>query len=386
MSDLTLRWTFQTDSQGTGTQRAVTPDITVDRGVVYVGSKRGTMYAIDAQSGKELWSTNVRSRVDSQVAVSEDGATIFFGTAAEGLYALDTDSGSKLWNYKSDAYARGFDVKPTIYKDTVIAPSSSGRIFAFNGDRESDNFEKPEVKWIYPKPPSKEIQGNFREAGTAHEDAYYVGSDDGTLYGMRISTGIVHSKARKLGEKMPYYDVDVDEDPVAIRSQIARYDDELYFGNEDDRIFKYTRYRFKWVYTADRPIRGSIAAAEDIVIAADTTGKIYGLNPDETKAERLREIDNYDSPQVLWTEFTDAKARIAGGPIIAGDWAYVIDQLGMLYMIDIDRGRIVYSLDLWPGTSPCQLCKSTPAIEGNMLYAGTQEGTIVGIQLPEHTR
>ena len=42
-------------------------------------------------------------------------------------------------------------------------------------------------------------------------------------------------------------------------------------------------------------------------------------------------------------------AQVIGGPVLAGDWVFVIDGNGILYMIDVDRGRTRYSLDLWEG-------------------------------------
>ena len=111
------------------------------------------------------------------------------------------------------------------------------------------------------------------------------------------------------------------------------------------------------------------------------------MNPDEREAELKNKNDDYKTPERLWREFTDQyegrDARVVGGPVIAGQWVFLIDQFGILYMIDIERGKAEYKLDLWSGESPCVLCKSSPAVEGNMIFVGTQDGTIVGIQLPE---
>ena len=62
-----------------------------------------------------------------------------------------------------------------------------------------------------------------------------------------------------------------------------------------------------------------------------------------------------------------------------------IDSYGVLYMIDLERGKTIHKLDLWSGDDPCVSCSSTPAIEGDMLFVGTQDGTIAGVQLPVFT-
>ncbi len=385
VSELTIRWTFETEAQGSGALRAIVPDITVHDGVVYVGSKDNSMYAIDAVSGKEIWSRNVGSDVDGAATLSEDGTVIYFGTASEGFVALDTENGSKRWEY-NPVEGRSFDVKPTVYENTVIAASDDGRIYAFDGDPNSETEGK--LKWVYPTSPTKGF-GLFREGGAALNDVFYIGNDDGTLHAVTISTGLLNGVGRTRGDKMPYYDKGNGAEPEPIRSEIAHGGDYLYFATDDELVLQYTGRRFEWVYQTERPVRGAIAAREDIVVVADRSGAIYGLNPDDRKAEKRRENDAYESPQVLWKEFTDREkgqnVHIVGGPVLAGKFVFLIDGYGILYMIDIDRGIAAYKLDLWTGESPCVLCKSSPAIEGDMLFAGTQDGTIVGIQLPEFT-
>ena len=385
VSDLTIRWTFETELQGSSGLRAIVPDITVRDGVVYVGSKDNSMYAIDAQTGKEIWSRNVGSDVDGAATLSEDGNIIYFGTSSEGFIALNTENGSERWDY-NPIEGRSFDVQPTVYEDTVIAPSDDGRIYAFDADPDSETEGK--LLWVFPKPPSKRF-GLFREAGVAVNDVFYIGSDDGTLYAVTISTGLVYPNGRKLGDKMPYHELGGGAEPEPIRSAIVQGGDELYFATDDELVIQYNGRRFGWVYHTERPVRGAIAAREDIVVVADRSGAIHGINPDDRKAERKREDDPYDTPQRLWREFTDSEegqtVQIVGGPVLSGNFAFLIDGFGILYMIDVDRGRTVYKLDLWEGESPCVLCKSTPAVEGDMLFAGTQDGTILGIQLPEFT-
>ena len=99
--------------------KAIVPDITVHDGVVYVGSRDNTMYAIDAQTGQEVWSRNVFADVNAGAAIGTDGTVVFVGTASEGLLALDTENGSKRWDY-NPVDSRGFDVTPSVYGHIVI--------------------------------------------------------------------------------------------------------------------------------------------------------------------------------------------------------------------------------------------------------------------------
>ena len=384
VADLTLRWTFQTESTGTGPIRAIVPDVTVHDGIVYVGSKDDKFYAIYAATGEVRWVRNVSSDVTTGAVVSEDGSIVYFGTNSEGLLALETEDGSIRWEYNPDSI-RSFNVRPTIYENVLIAPNDDGRIYAFDADPESE--KEGELKWVYPNPPRKELD-QFEEAGIAHDDAFYIGNDDGTLHGITISNGLPNGSARLRGNQMPYYDPGSDDPPELLRTAIVRSGTDIYFGNDGREIIKYTGNRIRWVYNTERPVRGDIAAIESVVVAADLSGAVYALNPDEREAELKREGDDYKSPEVLWREFTDSNegrdARVIGGPVIAGQWVFVLDHFGILYMIDLERGKAEYKLDLWDGNPPCRLCKSGPAIEDDMLFVGTQDGTIVGVQLPIH--
>ena len=386
VSDLTVVWTFQTESTGTGPIRAIVPDITVHDGIVYVGSKDNKFYALYAATGEVRWERNAYSDVTTGATVSEDGSVVYFGTASEGLLALDTEDGSKRWEYNPPG-VRSFDVKPTLYNNVLIAPSDDGRVYAFDADPESD--KEGQLVWVHPEQRRKEWE-QFKEAGLAYRDAFYIGNDDGELKGITISTGLVNGSARIRARQMPYYDPDVDEAPEPLRSAIVRAGDVIYFGNDAEEIIKYRGNQVRWVYKTERPVRGEIAATDSVVIATDRGGAIYALNPDEREAENKHENDEYKSPERLWREYTDKHegidGTVIGGPVIAGSWVFVIDHFGILYMIDIERGKAEYKLDLWGGDSPCRLCKSSPAVEGDMLFAGTQDGTIVGIQLPEFSR
>ncbi|MCY4474632.1 MAG: PQQ-binding-like beta-propeller repeat protein [Chloroflexi bacterium] len=384
VAELTVKWVFQTESTGTGPIRSIVPDITVHEGIVYVGSKDNKFYALFAATGEERWSRNVHSDVTSGAVLSDDGSIVFFGTASEGIFALDTEDGSQLWNYNVDVGS--FDVRPTFYQDKLIAASSDGRIYAFDAGPDSEGKRL----WVYPKPPRRELQGQFNEAGIAYNDSFYIGNEDGTLYGVKIETGTRDRTASFDGKKLQDCRLRDCENPKPIQAAVIRSGTDIYFANDAAEIVQYTGNRISWIYNAQRPVRGEIAATEDVVVAADRSGAIYALNPDRDRSEVKREgIDYYKTPQLLWREYTDKfddiDATVIGGPVIAGAFVFVIDHFGVLYMIDLERGKTEYKLDLWAGDSPCRLCKSGPAVAGDMLFAGTQDGTIVGVQLPEFT-
>ena len=359
-------------------------DVTVRDGVVYAGSKDNKIYAIYASSGTEKWSYNAHSDVTSGGVLSEDGSILYFGTDNTGFFALETDDGAKRWSYEPDRIGR-FEAMPTLYQNKIIA-AADARVYAFDADSTSDDEGK--LLWAQPKLTLETDYGRFRESGTAYRDAFYIGNDDGTLHGFHTDTGGRNGSARLRGEQMPYFEEgDDDDDLEPLRTAVVRNGADIYFGNDAGELIRYTGNSISWVFEteAQRNVRGDIAATDEIVVFADRSGAIYGVNPDPEEARKRRTTDEYETPQEIWVEYIEDARWVAGGPVISGDYVYVIDSHGVLYMIDLERGKTIHKLDLWSGDDPCVSCSSTSAIEGDMLFVGTQDGTIVGVQLPVFT-
>ena len=68
-------------------------------GVLYFGAYDRHVYALAADTGRQLWSFATRSYVCSTPAVSSDDATIFVGGHNDAIYALHAETGVLKWNY-----------------------------------------------------------------------------------------------------------------------------------------------------------------------------------------------------------------------------------------------------------------------------------------------
>ena len=75
-------WTFKTDVGNA----AFVSSLAIADGVVYVGSKDGRLYALDAETGQEKWSFKTGSPVPSSPAVA--GGVVYFGDIEGYVYAV----------------------------------------------------------------------------------------------------------------------------------------------------------------------------------------------------------------------------------------------------------------------------------------------------------
>ncbi len=104
----------------------------VDNDGVYIGDWANTLYAFNPKNGKLLWEwTNGKGRMYSPAAVwpVKTNGKIFFVTPERKTYALDASSGKELWSANGGREAIGLSAdKSAIYvktmQDTVIAFST----------------------------------------------------------------------------------------------------------------------------------------------------------------------------------------------------------------------------------------------------------------------
>jgi outer membrane protein assembly factor BamB len=184
----------------------------IDDSGLYFGALNGSMYALDARSGKVIWSSDLGARITSSAALM--GADLYVGTADHHFYRLNRNGGKIIdrltlegtpggplvrsadallitlypndesrtdnavacidplkmnlrWSQRS---ASGWSMRePVVMGNTVLAGNSVGELFAF---RLSDG--KPD--WSDP------FKGTIRSIGLDANNVLYIGTLGGTVY------------------------------------------------------------------------------------------------------------------------------------------------------------------------------------------------------------
>lgn len=90
LSDGSEVWTFDT-----GRSNMSNPAVDPDAGVVYTGSDSGSVWALDPETGEQLWSADVGGRVIGALSVTAE--TVLAGSYDSHLYALDRTTGERRW-------------------------------------------------------------------------------------------------------------------------------------------------------------------------------------------------------------------------------------------------------------------------------------------------
>ena len=101
------------------------PPIVAD-GILYTGSGNGTLYAVDVQTGKKIWSTDGFSQLENSGAVAGD--TLVVGGYDARIRALDRHTGEVLWSFDT---VYPVQASPLIVDDRVYIATDHA-LYAFD--------------------------------------------------------------------------------------------------------------------------------------------------------------------------------------------------------------------------------------------------------------
>jgi alcohol dehydrogenase (cytochrome c) len=128
--DLTLKWVFQSRSLE---KHEVTP-LVVD-GVMYTVQGINDVFALDAATGKTLWSYSYKPAPEARNCCGQEtrglaiaGNKIFLAALDTNVIALDAKTGKELWKTQAADYKEKYSMThaPLIVKDKVIVGVAGG--------------------------------------------------------------------------------------------------------------------------------------------------------------------------------------------------------------------------------------------------------------------
>lgn len=128
---LKLKWAF---GYPTGLSAFGQPSVVSGR--VFVGTDIGYIYSLDAKTGCIYWSYQTKGSVRNAMSVGPvkgQGSAkyaVYFGDAHANVYALDAQSGRQLWMTKvDDHFVARITASPALYNGRLFVPVSSSEEF-----------------------------------------------------------------------------------------------------------------------------------------------------------------------------------------------------------------------------------------------------------------
>jgi outer membrane protein assembly factor BamB len=174
-----VRWRFATGGR-------VRSSPAVAAGRVYVGSMDGVLYALDLASGRPVWRFDTeghrlrsgdfgfdRRTIQSSPAVA--GGRVFVGSRDGFLYAVDAATGRALW--RVDHQMSWVNTSPAVAGDLVLAGSSDERFLqAVDARTGRERWRVGTERPVWSSP-------------AVVDDLVYVGDGSGTVYALELATG-----------------------------------------------------------------------------------------------------------------------------------------------------------------------------------------------------
>jgi outer membrane protein assembly factor BamB len=142
------------------------------KGILYVGSWDGNVYAIRAKTGRKIWSYQTGDRVNTSGAYSN--GRIFIANNSGTVYAINAKTGKLAWS-GSEA-TEFFYAAPAAAYGRVFIGSTDGTMYAYGQKSGKLLWAKPLGTYIY-------------SSAAIYDKKVYAGTYDGKFYALDAATG-----------------------------------------------------------------------------------------------------------------------------------------------------------------------------------------------------
>jgi outer membrane protein assembly factor BamB len=314
-----VKWKFPTGD------RLVSSPVLQDK-ALYFGGDDGNIYAVEAETGRQVWKRPTGGPVPSTPAVAN--GMVYAGSYDGKFYALNAQTGAIKWKFatggerrfeakgihglepKNQTIADQFDVflsSPVIAQGVVYFGSGDGHLYALDANT-------GDLKWKFKT-------GDVIHASPAYADGVlYVGSWDSYFYAVDAATG--KEKWRFHGGEDPLI-----HNQVGFQSSAAVVDGVVYVGCRDSNLYalEAATGKEKWRFNNEMSwVISSPAVAEGKVFFATSDSSLYHVVEAATGKSLLRQLD---------------KAYMFSSPTIAGDVVLIGVLNGSLIARDRNSGE-----------------------------------------------
>jgi outer membrane protein assembly factor BamB len=291
-------------------------------GTVYVGGDDGSLRALRADTGAEVWRYRTDSRIRSSPAVAGD--TVVVGGTDQSVHAVDADTGEPRWTHDTGFWVLS---SPAVTDGTVYVGSDDFSVYALDG---ADGG----LLWEF------RADGEASASSPAVVDGtVYVACDDGNVYALDADTG---AETWRL------------ETDFVMHTTPAVTDGQVYVGSSQNRLYALDAAdgSVRWTFDTEGDVHASPAVAGDAVLFGSDDGRVYA-------ADRATGEERWRFPANDW---------VRSSPTVAGETVYVGADTGSVYALDVSTGRPQWRHRVGDRVS------ASPAVADGTVYVGADTG------------
>ncbi len=341
-------WTFQTNG-------GIVASPIINGDVIYFGSKDGNLYAVNKDTGEEVWKYSIGTPILCQPAILDEA--IFF-SSKEVYIAVNAMTGAELWKYDLQPDIRAtfrkdqwdyHDSTPVIDHGIVYFGSGTGAILGFD-------VASGELKWEFNASGSI----SMRSTPMIEEGVMYYGDWAGNYRAVEIAT-------KNILWENSYQQ--------AFQSAAAMKDGIIFMGGRDTRIHAIDSKtgESKWDYkdpdgswiTGDPIVDGDI-----VYFSTSDSEKVYAMSIEDGTVMREYPIYKNSFSKVLidngllYVTSGDAYRSPGSGKL----QVYRLnDHENMAWEVSLDNGGVFTS----------------PLLVNNIVYFGSEDGYLYAVRSNE---
>ncbi len=293
-------------------------------GMLYTGSGDGTLYALNGETGEQVWSVGGFGQLELTGAIADD--RIIAGGYSKLVKALDRKTGGELWTYATEYVIQG---SPLII-DNRVCIATDHTVYALD-------LASGQLVWKVP---------------TGTEDAFMGAPayDEGMIYttGGKLLLALDAQTGKEIWR--------VDKGEIFLGLAVAN--GLVYVGNWDQNFYAFDQStgEERWSFKGGNIFWSSPAVDENMVYAGNIDKNLYALNA--------------QTGELRWSFETAGDA--VSEPLVADGVVYVSDsshetRLGPrhLYALDAATGEQLWVFETTSTFLPA------PALGENIIYVTT---------------
>ncbi|MCE9659818.1 MAG: PQQ-binding-like beta-propeller repeat protein [Burkholderiales bacterium] len=326
----------------------------VAAGSVYFGSADGTVYALDAASGKERWRVALGSGVSASPCVVD--GTVFVTSRDGRLHALAAADGARRWgadlgrDRDSRNYWDFYTSSPVAFAAALYVGSGDGHVRAFD-------LRSGRLLW------SHDAGSRVRSTPAVSDSTVVVGTMSGHVLALDRQSGSLRWRFATEGASRSFADRENDTTSVFGSASIA--DGVVAIGGRDGFAYgiDLASGALKWKTTHD--------GSSWILSSAVQDGQLYLASG----SAAIVQAADLQSGAERWRFATGG--AVFGSPAIAGSVLLVSDFSGALHAIDKTSGAALWRFPLGDRAF------SSPVVAGRVVYAAADEGTLYALDVAD---
>lgn len=300
----------------------------IGAGRVFVGGQDSRFYAIDLESGAELWSFKAEGPIIAPAAVL--GQLVFFGDTYGFVYALDTEKGTEKWRFETEGKVEGG-------VNTLTKEGQPNRIFVGSHDyylycldaHSGEMLWKHETgNYVVSTPSLIQLEGSEAIAFGGCDGLLHVIPCDGKGEKREIEIGSYIANTSAVSDGICYVAhnggevvaVDIASGETVWKTKTGveytaspAVDSKwLYVAGPDKRLVAYDRGTGSevWAFLSPRALASSPLLSGEVIWQGGMDGRLYAIN-----AQDGTELWNYE----LGAQIKASPAASRGTLVVCGE-------------------------------------------------------------------